>query len=780
MNYFNGFSKGWKAAAAAMLVAAAFVFAACDQGLSGSSGKGTLTINLELSDSTAASQNTLRTIYPDFDDEYANYITKYKLSFNPVVGEQYITEGTSTTISLPVNTYTITAAAIKTFDEVDTEIATGTVEGVVVAAGGNSQATITLGPVTDGAPAKGTFKYGLDLTGVTGLDNDKGTLTITPYAGGNSTIIDLIQGTSRTYEAKLDPGYYYVSLSLTKDGGAKKPLTFTHEILHIYPGLDSVFNDERFQTYTNEDFGDALLVTQLALAGYFTGPAAGAAPAAELSGPTQYTGTITSWSPAVDTVFLGNTAYTANVTLEPEASYTFAGVNLEGLSYAGATVSAAKLEDNQTVTLEVTFGATNAVSEYALASYFAAPVVGAAPAAALAEPTQYTGAIAWSPTVSGVFAGTTSYTATVTLTAATGYTFAGLTETDLFSYSGATSVVNGAGSGSTIVVTVVFPATGTQSGSQILKVGFGHGQIEVTNYKDSLTVAKGGSVTLSITGYTDPAWYLDDSAVALTTEDGVSGNGLSITLAGDDYDLGDHLLTVTGVKSGKPYSRILEFTVTEEEEKVSFTFDTIASISTYLAEKLENTEETYYTLKFTGTTLFPTANGTANYVGLRDTIKDSGKYVALDFSQVVHNKANLLGGSSPNGSHFNTLKSCTTLVGVIFPSSGSLTDGFYKLGSHLFYDMQYLKWIDIPANITTINGTDVFGGNVNSHWCGIKKIILRGELTDYTSFDFVPRGYSSGSETLKGAYTTAKNNRTGTGIYEYNGTSWARTGDVPD
>jgi hypothetical protein len=35
MNYFNGFSKGWKAAAAALVVAAAFVFAACEDATSG-------------------------------------------------------------------------------------------------------------------------------------------------------------------------------------------------------------------------------------------------------------------------------------------------------------------------------------------------------------------------------------------------------------------------------------------------------------------------------------------------------------------------------------------------------------------------------------------------------------------------------------------------------------------------------------------------------------------------------------------------------------------------
>jgi hypothetical protein len=84
------------------------------------------------------------------------------------------------------------------------------------------------------------------------------------------------------------------------------------------------------------------------------------------------------------------------------------------------------------------------------------PVAGAAPVTAVTETEQYTGVVTWSPAVSSAFAAGTAYTATITLTAKAGYTFADVTA-NFFTVAGAASVANAAGSG---VVTVVFPVTG--------------------------------------------------------------------------------------------------------------------------------------------------------------------------------------------------------------------------------------------------------------------------------------------------------------------------------
>lgn len=86
-----------------------------------------------------------------------------------------------------------------------------------------------------------------------------------------------------------------------------------------------------------------------------------------------------------------------------------------------------------------------------------APVKGATPQSTIAEGTGYTGAISWSPAVSGSFAGDTAYTATVELTAKSGYQFA---STATASVSGATISEKAVESdGSKLKFKAAFPAT---------------------------------------------------------------------------------------------------------------------------------------------------------------------------------------------------------------------------------------------------------------------------------------------------------------------------------
>ncbi|MFA4931684.1 MAG: hypothetical protein WC625_02040 [Caldisericia bacterium] len=85
-----------------------------------------------------------------------------------------------------------------------------------------------------------------------------------------------------------------------------------------------------------------------------------------------------------------------------------------------------------------------------------APVVGGTPVATV-DTTEYTGTVAWSP-VHATFAPGTPYTATITLLEKAGFTLSGVIQ-NFFTVDGATSVTNPAGSGTTIVVTAIFPAT---------------------------------------------------------------------------------------------------------------------------------------------------------------------------------------------------------------------------------------------------------------------------------------------------------------------------------
>jgi len=86
-----------------------------------------------------------------------------------------------------------------------------------------------------------------------------------------------------------------------------------------------------------------------------------------------------------------------------------------------------------------------------------APVDGQAPVETLSN-VQYTGAVTWAPAVSGNFVQGTSYTATIALTAKTGYTFNGVVA-NAFTVSGATAATNVAGTAETLTITATFPVT---------------------------------------------------------------------------------------------------------------------------------------------------------------------------------------------------------------------------------------------------------------------------------------------------------------------------------
>ncbi|MDR2108649.1 MAG: hypothetical protein LBP28_04205, partial [Coriobacteriales bacterium] len=123
-------------------------------------------------------------------------------------------------------------------------------------------------------------------------------------------------------------------------------------------------------------------------------------------------------------------------------------LDAEGTNY-GATYERAANNDNTATLLPpaVTISAIPNIS---------APVVGGTPATTT-ETAQYTGTISWSPEVApgDTFTWDTDYTATITLTPKTGWTFEGI-PANFFTVAGATLVQNAANSGT---VTAAFPIT---------------------------------------------------------------------------------------------------------------------------------------------------------------------------------------------------------------------------------------------------------------------------------------------------------------------------------
>ncbi len=158
------------------------------------------------------------------------------------------------------------------------------------------------------------------------------------------------------------------------------------------------------------------------------------------------------------------------------------------------------------------------------------------PVTTITETAQYTGTVFWSGSPV-TFAATTVYTATITLTAKSGYTLTGVTA-DFFTVAGATSNTNSANSG---VVTVVFPATGSPV-KVTYNVGTGNtsGTVPVdgTNYSSGATVTVlgntgdlvgalvGGDHTGSGIKQRFIGWNTDSNATSALY---IAGNTFSIT-----------------------------------------------------------------------------------------------------------------------------------------------------------------------------------------------------------------------------------------------------------
>ncbi len=184
-----------------------------------------------------------------------------------------------------------------------------------------------------------------------------------------------------------------------------------------------------------------------------TPPACGETPVSVITANAQFTGTVT-WNESPST-FAANKVYTAMIELTPKSGYTLDGVADNFFTVSGASV-VVNDADSGIITAEfpATGSAPPTVVNIKAISGVKAPVRDAVPLTAITETAQYTGTIIWSGSPVK-FAASTVYTATITLTAKSGYTFNGISA-NYFTVSGATTVTNSANSG---VITAVFPAT---------------------------------------------------------------------------------------------------------------------------------------------------------------------------------------------------------------------------------------------------------------------------------------------------------------------------------
>jgi len=195
-----------------------------------------------------------------------------------------------------------------------------------------------------------------------------------------------------------------------------------------------------------------IVVVNIATIQGVTTPVTGQTPITSITENAQYTGTVT-WSPTVSGTFIFYTQYTATITLTIKTGYTLQGVAANFFTVPGA--DSVTSSANSGVITAVFPSTAKAVVNMAVIQGVTIPTESITPVTVIMENAQYTGTVSWSPAVSGTFVLNTRYTATITLTAKTGYTLQGVAA-NFFTVVGATAT-NSANSG---VITAVFPAAG--------------------------------------------------------------------------------------------------------------------------------------------------------------------------------------------------------------------------------------------------------------------------------------------------------------------------------
>jgi len=354
-----------------------------------------------------------------------------------------------------------------------------------------------------------------------------------------------------------------------------------------------------------------------------TAPVTGAAPVMKITETDQYSGTIV-WSPAVSGAFAAKTEYTATITLRAKSGFTLQGVTADFFTVEGATATNAAGSGIVTAVFPHTGGTTDSPAAIDIAAIggITAPVIGGIPVTVITETAQYTGTIVWSP-ADDAFKASTIYTATITLTAKTGFTLTGV-GANFFTVKDATAT-NPVNSG---VVTAVFPSTDAKAVSSIV--------ITTQPIKTTYNIGE----TLSTTGMVVTATYSDSTTEAVT---GYTTSGF------DSATEGQKTVTVTYE------SKTATFTVTVNAA-AGDAFTSIADFATWLAAQPANTTSDAFTVKLNVSDLGGSADTSGSAGAALKT--NNTKYINLDLS-----------GSTFTSFAIQAFWDCTGLTSVTIPDS---------------------------------------------------------------------------------------------------------------
>jgi len=316
-------------------------------------------------------------------------------------------------------------------------------------------------------------------------------------------------------------------------------------------------------------------------------PATGGTPAA-ITENVQYSGTVT-WSPAVSGTFDSSTIYTATITLTAKAGFTLQGVAANFFTVAGALLTSNNANSG---IITAVFPQTAVTGITSVNISITAPVKGATPSttASAGGGGNFTvSPVSWSPN-DNPFLGGIVYTATVTMTANSGYTFAGLSSSTVNGQSAAVSN----NTGSAVTLSRTFPATNTKTVTNIA----------IKTQPTNLNYTHGG--TLDLAGLVVTLTH-DDT----TTEDVVAANfaDKNITAtpaAGNNLIYSAHNGQPVNITYGDLICNTNNLTV--NPKAITFTVDAIPA-QTYTGSEIRPA----ITVKDGSTTLTPTADYTTAY-----------------------------------------------------------------------------------------------------------------------------------------------------------------------
>ena len=297
---------------------------------------------------------------------------------------------------------------------------------------------------------------------------------------------------------------------------------------------------------------------------------------------------------------------------------------------------------------------SNSVINIAAIQGVIVPANGLIPVTAITENEQYRGTVTWNGNPAA-FAGSTVYTATIKLTAKTGYTLQGVTA-NFFTVVGATSVSNAANSG---VITAVFPPTD----SRIVT------NIAIKSQPDKLTYAHRDALDLA--GLVVTLTYNNGSSEEVTALNLPVKSITTTPAQGNRLDYLTH--------NGQPV-KITHGSLTCNTNNLSLTaptfFTSIAEMETYLQEKPVNTASNPYIIALN-------VNWQSDILGIKDALRSY--YVYLDLS-----------GSTIAFIYYECFRDCETLIGVTIPNSVT------SIGERAFRECSSLTSVTIGNSVTSI------------------------------------------------------------------------------